>query len=348
MHEITSTNLLLFDTFRRTLLQSFLFKFYVYVCFELRQSLVNSTNLSIVRPYNRPISHGEQTIPERPVSQKVVGSSLSHRSAYLHTTGKAIYTNDIPSIANTLHAALVLTTKPNARIKHIGMIFFFYLDVSFKTYVIDIGAASQVPGFISFVNHTDVPGSNKIGIIVHDEEVFVSSISPCIGAIIGVVVCESEQSAHTASNLIRIEYELLTPTILTIEDAITNESYFGDEICLRQGDVSKSLIDAKHKLTGTILIGGQEHFYLEPNCCMVIPSDDDEEVVLYLGTQKPSAAQELTALALGRDASHITCHVKRIGGAFGGKGSRSYVINLFVIPYLLLNFLELVHVLPLQ
>ncbi len=115
--------------FRRTLIQSFLFKFYVYVCSELRQSLFDSTNLSIVHPYNRPVSHGQQTIPERPLSQKVVGSSLSHQSAYLHTTGEAKYTNDIPSLANTLHAALVLSTQPNARIKHIGKNFFILTSV---------------------------------------------------------------------------------------------------------------------------------------------------------------------------------------------------------------------------
>jgi len=43
---------------------------------------------------------------------------------------------------------------------------------------------------------------NKIGAIVHDEEVFVSSITPCIDAIIDVVVCETEEVAHIASNFI--------------------------------------------------------------------------------------------------------------------------------------------------
>ncbi|CAF5005579.1 unnamed protein product, partial [Rotaria sp. Silwood1] len=212
----------------------------------------------------------------------------------------------MPSLINTLHAALVLSTQPNARIKHI-----------------DIEAASQVPGFVSFINHTDVPGSNKSASWTDDEEVFVSSIAQCIGAIIGVVVCESEESARLASNLVQIEYELLTPTILTIEDAIIHGSYFGNELCLRQGDIDKGFADAEHTLESTVWIGGQEHFYMETNCCMVIPSNDDKEVTLYLATQCPTTAQELTALALGQDVSRITCHVKRIGGSFGGKELRS-------------------------
>lgn len=159
--------------------------------------------------------------------------------------------------------------------------------------------------------------------MVPDEEIFVSSITPCIGAVIGIVVGETEHSAQEAANLVHIEYELLTPTIITIEDAIAHKSYFGDEHCLQQGDVEKSLAEAEHTLRGTLMIGGQEHFYMEPNCFLVIPSNDDKEIGLYFGTQDPSTAQELIASVLARDASRVTCHVKRIGGAFGGKESRS-------------------------
>lgn len=159
--------------------------------------------------------------------------------------------------------------------------------------------------------------------LVHDDEIFVSSIAPCIGAIIGVVVCETEDSANKAANLIQIEYELLTPTIFTIEDAVTNNSYFGDEQTLQQGDAEKSLAEVEHKLEGTLMIGGQEHFYMEPNCYLVIPSSDDKEVNLYFGTQDPSGAQDTISSVLGRDASRVNCHVKRMGGGFGGKETRT-------------------------
>jgi xanthine dehydrogenase large subunit len=120
----------------------------------------------------------------------------------------------------------------------------------------------QIASFVSFVSHIDIPGTNTVGI---DEEVFISSISSCIGAMMEIVVCESEESAEKVSKLIKIEYKLLTPTIFTIEDAIIYQSYFGDEQCLRQGDINQGFIDAEHELEGMILIGGQEHFYLETN-----------------------------------------------------------------------------------
>lgn len=144
-----------------------------------------------------------------------------------------------------------------------------------------------------------------------------------MGAIIGVILCETERAAHAAAHLVQIEYELLTPTIFTIDDAIEHHSYLGDERCLRQGDIEKALSEAEHVLEGTVLVGGQEHFYLETNCCMVVPSNDDQEVKVYSSTQNPSKTQELVALALGYDVSRVACHVKRMGGGFGGKESRS-------------------------
>ena len=161
------------------------------------------------------------------------------------------------------------------------------------------------------------------GDVFHDEEVFVSSVAPCIGAIIGIVLAENEHAAYAASHLVQIEYELLVPTIFTIDDAIKHNSYLGDERSLHQGDVDKALAEADQTVEGSILIGGQEHFYLETNCCIAIPSNDDQEITLYSSTQNPSKTQELTALALGYDVNRVICHVKRMGGGFGGKESRS-------------------------
>ncbi|CAF3731113.1 unnamed protein product [Rotaria sp. Silwood1] len=49
---------------------------------------------------------------------------------------------------------------------------------------------------------------------------------------------------------------------------------------------------------------------------MVIPSNDDKEINIYTGRQNPTDTQEIIAFVLGRNVYHITCHVKRIGGAF--------------------------------
>jgi xanthine dehydrogenase molybdopterin-binding subunit B len=47
---------------------------------------------------------------------------------------------------------------------------------------------------------------------------------------------------------------------------------------------------ADHVLDGTIHLGGQEHFYLEPNGCIVLPTEDDE-YTLISSTQAPTKHQ---------------------------------------------------------
>ncbi|MBU6489552.1 MAG: hypothetical protein KGQ57_17290, partial [Burkholderiales bacterium] len=42
--------------------------------------------------------------------------SRPHESAHLHVSGRASYTDDIPLVAGTLHAALGLSAKPHAKI----------------------------------------------------------------------------------------------------------------------------------------------------------------------------------------------------------------------------------------
>ncbi|CAF1120669.1 unnamed protein product [Rotaria sp. Silwood1] len=114
---------------------------------------------------------------------------------------------------------------------------------------------------------------------------------------------------------------------MTIDDAIQYENYLDNEQCIRKGDPNRALSEAEYTLEETLLIGGQEHFYLETNYCMAmtIPSDNDDELTLYSATQDPSKIQELAPLAIGKDAKHIQCLIKRIDGGFGGKDSRAYV-----------------------
>lgn len=177
-------------------------------------------------------------------------------------------------------------------------------------------------GFVAFISHTDVPGNNSTGDIVLDEEVFVSSLVPCVGCLVGLVVAQTDAQAQQAAKLVVIEYEALEPTIFTIDQAIQHSSYFEGQRTIVRGDIETALRGAEHTLEGELYIGGQEHFYLETNCCMAIPHEDGE-ITLFSSTQSPSRVQELAALALGIESSKVTCRVKRMGGGFGGKQTRS-------------------------
>ncbi|CAF4806270.1 unnamed protein product [Rotaria socialis] len=270
--------------YRRTLVTSFFFKFYLYVKEQL-----------------------QKTYPDT-VADEISSNELSAiKTAYLHATGEAKYTCDIPTPSDGLYSALVLSTRPYARIVSI-----------------DKTKAEEVPGFKAFISHLDVPGCRMTGDVVNDEEVFPSSIVYCVGTVIGLVVADNEMDAQHASKLIDIKYECLKPLIVTIDQAIEQQSYLGPELSLKFGNLEQGFQESEHTLTGEFYIGGQEHFYLETNCCLAIPHERGE-LELFVSTQNATGVQEKVAAALGIPSNKIVVHVKRIGGGFGGKDSIRHI-----------------------
>lgn len=80
-------------------------------------------------------------------------------------SGESQYTDDVP-ILNCLHAALVTSSVPHAHLISVD---------AFK--------AMAMPGVVGFYCHKDVPGSNSIGAVVQDEEVFASKTVTCVGQV---------------------------------------------------------------------------------------------------------------------------------------------------------------------
>lgn len=84
----------------------------------------------------------------------------------MQVTGEAEYADDLPLPPNGLHAALVLSQKPHAVITSI-----------------DSSVAKASPGFEGLFLAKDVPGSNSIGPVVYDEEVFATRLVTCVGQV---------------------------------------------------------------------------------------------------------------------------------------------------------------------
>lgn len=71
-----------------------------------------------------------------------------------------------------------------------------------------------------------------------------------------------------------------------------------------------------------------EHFYLETNASLVIPKSEDNEFEVHASTQNLTETQIIGASVLGIAANKIVCKVKRLGGGFGGKETRSIPLTL--------------------
>lgn len=76
-----------------------------------------------------------------------------------------------------------------------------------------------------------------------------------------------------------------------------------------------------------IRLGSQYHFYMETHCALAIP-DEDNCMVVYSSNQWPSNVHSVIAKCLGVPQHNVRVITRRVGGGFGGKGTRSMVVSI--------------------
>jgi len=233
-----------------------------------------------------------------------VGLGKPHESAELHVLGQATYTDDIPEVQGTLHAALGLSVKPHAKLS-----------------AIDLDPVRASPGVVAVYLAADIPGVNDCGPIIHDDPILADGKVEYVGQPIFVVVAESHDQARRAAKLAVVTYDEL-PEILTPQAAKAAESYVLPPMHLKRGDFQAAFDSAPRKLKSTLYVGGQEQFYLEGQIAYAIPKEAGGMHV-YCSTQHPSEMQHVIAHALHVRSHHVLVECRRMGGGFGGKESQS-------------------------
>jgi len=227
-----------------------------------------------------------------------------HESAHLHVSGRATYTDDIPLVAGTLHAALGLSSKPHARIVSLGL-----------------DRVRAAPGVVAVLTAADIPGVNDCGPIVHDDPVLADGVVQYVGQPMFVVVATSHDAARLAARCADVVYDEL-PAVLTAQRARAAEQYVIPPMKLARGDAAAGIARASHRVNGAMTLGGQEQFYLEGQIAYAVPKDDDGMHV-WCSTQHPSEMQHLVAHVLGVASHSVLVECRRMGGGFGGKESQS-------------------------
>ncbi|XP_071320850.1 aldehyde oxidase 5 isoform X2 [Trachinotus anak] len=296
--------------YRKSLAISFFFKFYMQVVLEMRERGVSDIDLpleylSALKPFKNEVPQGQQSyqlVSQAQPSTDPVGRPSMHQSALQQATGEAKYYDDLPPVSGELFIFMVTSTRAHARIINI-----------------DPSEAMKMPGVVTFVSAGDVPGANCRLWFNNPEELFAKEEVLCVGQIIGAVVAESREQARRAAHKVLVTYQDLQPVFFTIEDAIKHKSYFEPQRKVERGDVDEALKRAEHVLEDEIYMGGQEHFYMETQGLIAVPAGENEEMDLFVCTQHAAFTQELVGMALGINSNKITCHVKRLGGGFGGK-----------------------------
>ncbi|MFT8482129.1 MAG: xanthine dehydrogenase molybdopterin binding subunit [Gluconobacter cerinus] len=238
--------------------------------------------------------------------QGAASTSMKHESAILHVTGRANYIDDMPEPKGMVHVVPGLSTKAHARI--VSM---------------DLSAVRSAPGVVLVLTAEDVPGENEISPVhAHDEPLLAKDHVYYWGQPMFAVVATSRQAARQAARLVKIEYEE-KPAILNVAQA---REAGGDlvwrPLVMKRGDVEAGLAAAPRRLSGSITMGGQEHFYLEGQAALAQPGEAGEMRV-WSSTQHPSETQHLVACVLGRPHHLVTTEVRRMGGGFGGKETQA-------------------------
>ena len=238
------------------------------------------------------------SLHERP-AVGAVGEAIPHESAALHVTGAALYTDDLGvKLSNLLHAWPLQAPLPHAKIV-----------------TLDPAPALKVPGVVRVLIAADVPGVNDSG-VKHDEPLFPSEVM-FHGQAVCWVLADTEDAARLGAEAILVEYEPLA-AVLTLQEALGQESFQGSRPTMRRGDVHAGLAQAAQVFSGDFEFGGQEHFYLETNAALAY-TDESGQMFIHSSTQHPSETQEIVAHVLGLPSSAVTVQCLRMGGGFGGK-----------------------------
>ena len=231
-----------------------------------------------------------------------------HESATKHVTGKADYTDDLVLPQGALHAYLGLSTVAHGRIRSM-----------------DLDAVRAAPGVIDVLTAADIPGHNDVSPVQkNDDPIFAESEVMFHGQPIFAVVAETRDQARRAAVLAKVDYEDL-PLVLDPLSARDAGSLVQPGMTLRRGEPEAALAAAPRRIDGRMVIGGQDHFYLEGQIALAIPGEDDE-VTIFTSTQHPTEVQHMVAHALGVPAHAVVVNVRRMGGGFGGKETQ---MNLF-------------------
>ena len=232
------------------------------------------------------------------------GQSQAHESAQAQVAGAVNYVDDIPEVRGTLYAAPILSTVAHGKLRGV-----------------DSRAARAMPGVRDVILASDVPGDPMLAAFAGDEPVFALDTVQHIGQVIGLVIAETVMQARHAAKQIKLDIQAL-PAILSIQAALAAESYVLPPVFVTRGDAAKALAHAPHTLSGTLEVGGQEHFYLEGQIAYVLPQEQNQWVV-YSSTQHPGEVQHWVAHALGLDNHAVRVECRRMGGGFGGKETQA-------------------------
>jgi xanthine dehydrogenase large subunit len=242
--------------------------------------------------------------PEGVPAPSPLHAPAPHESGLRHTSGEALYVDDLPEPRGLLTGHLVTSPHAHARLLRV-----------------DATKARALPGVVAVLVAGDIPGHNQVGPVIPDEPLMADGEVHFVGQTVALVLAEGASVARRAAALVEVEYEPL-PALLSIKAAVEAGAFLSDPHVIRRGAPEDALAAAPVRLSGECMTGAQDHFYLETQVTLAVPGEDGS-VHLWCSTQHPTEVQTLVAEVLGTGRHQVVVEVPRMGGGFGGKETQA-------------------------
>jgi xanthine dehydrogenase large subunit len=231
---------------------------------------------------------------------------MKNHDTKLHVQGMSQFTDDITLPGDLLYATVFTAPSSHGIIKRL-----------------DLSLAKKTDGIVDILSSEDIPGTNQIGHIIHDEPLLAEKVFEYAGQPIALVVGKTQRVTQRAAKLIGLEYENF-PAIYDARVAYENGKIIGNERIFEFGNTATVWKKCKYVYSNKVESGAQEHLYLETHGAVAIPLESGRMKIIS-STQSPSGVQKTVADVLGVPLNQVEVDVIRLGGGFGGKEDQANV-----------------------
>jgi len=242
-------------------------------------------------------------LTETEIQTRTVHVATVHDSAARQVSGAAVYIDDIREPEGTLHIAPGGAPVAHGRLKRL-----------------QLDAVREAPGVVRVLTAADIPGKNDCSPVKGDDPIFADKVVDFHGQVLFAVIAETRDAARRAVQLAKIDIDA-EPALITVDQALQAEHRLAPDYTFRKGDSKAALAAGPRRLSGTLRIGGQDHFYLEGQIALALPAE--EGMFVHSSSQHPSEVQAIVAKMLKLPQAAVTVEVRRMGGGFGGKETQA-------------------------
>lgn len=210
-----------------------------------------------------------------------------------------------------------------------------------KVLAIHAEEAKALDGVIGVFTADDVPGDVKVGHLKHDWDTMIpiGNVTHYVGDAICLIAAETPEVLEQAKSLVKVDYEVYEP-VLDPFDAMKEDAPLvhqsGNILAhehLVRGNADEVIANSKYKVTQHYETPWTEHAFLEPECAVAMPFDEDG-VFIYSTDQGIYDTQKECCIMLGLPPEKVIVENKLVGGGFGGKEDVSVQHHAALIAYL--------------